>query len=108
MDLFIAEPGNWGNVLAIRTGNAAFSKGLVTERRSGGLMPPDLYQRDGFLWCRNGFGRVRTPPSGSDERLECPTEEAFFAALGLPTLPPAERDEGAVARLWRPGQSETE
>ena len=49
IDLFIADALNWGNILAIRTGDADFSRALVTSRLHGGLMPGNLKQRDGVL-----------------------------------------------------------
>jgi DNA polymerase/3'-5' exonuclease PolX len=86
VDLFIATPANFGNILVIRTGNSDFSEKLVTKFAFGGLMPDDLRQGDGYLF-RDGV------------RLECPTELAFFTALGLPVLDPAERNLHGVAKL---------
>lgn len=84
VDLFLADPGNWGNILAIRTGNANFSRALVTSRTQGGLLPSDLRQDDGYLW-RGGV------------RLVCRTEGEFFERLGLPVVPPEART-GDLAR----------
>lgn len=79
VDLFLADVDNWGNQLVIRTGDGNFTKRLVTSSRFGGCMPDGLRQRDGYL-CRG------------DERLPCPTEEAFFAAIGVSPVPtPEER-----------------
>jgi hypothetical protein len=72
--------------LAIRTGNAEFSHLLVKQVDLGGLMPEGMHHADGFLW-RYG------------ERVPCPTEEAFFQALGLPLVPPAERNADTALRL---------
>lgn len=89
LDLFIAQRDNFGNVLTIRTGSAKFSALLMTQRSQGGLMPQGMRQRDGFLW-------------DGDRRLPCPTEEAYFAALGVSAVPaPEERDEACVERLKR-------
>lgn len=89
IDLFIANAANWGNILAIRTGNADFSKALVTSRVFGGLMPTDMQQRDGTLW------RGRQP-------LECFTEADFFRALDLAHVPdPVDRDGDLARRLAR-------
>ncbi len=86
VELWIADgDGNWGNVLAIRTGDASFSRALVTGRARGGLMPEGMRQDDGYLW-------------RGAERLDCPDESAFFTALGIGEVPdPAARD-GALAR----------
>lgn len=87
LDLFLAQQDNFGNVLAIRTGSADFSARLMTQRSQGGLMPQGMRQRDGFLW-------------QDDRRLSCPTEEAFFAALGVSAVPaPEERDEACIDTL---------
>jgi DNA polymerase/3'-5' exonuclease PolX len=96
VDLFIADRENFGNILAIRTGNAEFSRLLVTLRTLGGLMPSGIHQRDGYLWRQDGSG-------GFNRRVPCPDEAAFFAALGIDTVPePRERDVACIARLRRP------
>jgi len=88
LDLFIAETGNFGNIYALRTGNSEFSKALVTPRRAGGLMPGHLRQEYGYLW-------------HGGECIDCPTEEAFFAALGIRWIEPQFRDANAVPDLIR-------
>ena len=92
IELFLAQRANFGNILAIRTGDAEFSKAMMTPRQWGGLLPKGMRQKEGFLWqedthCDGGL------------QIECPTESHFFAALGVPTLPPAERDIKAISRL---------
>lgn len=87
-DLFIAEPDNLGNILAIRTGNAEFSRALVTQRSQGGLMPSWLRQKDGYLW--NG-----------NSRLTCRTEAEFFTAIGIPFVEALDRNETAVSEIKR-------
>lgn len=86
IDLFIAEPTNYGNLVAIRTGNAEFSRLLVTQRAFGGLMPGDLRQSGGHLW-------------RGETRMDCPTEAAFFAALGLDVPDPRIRNSDLVPHL---------
>lgn len=95
VDLFIADPSgeNFGNLLAIRTGDAEFSRLLVTPRPKGGFMPDDMWQRDGYLW--------QAADTERGERVPCPTEEAFFARLGLPLVAPTERNMETAARLRR-------
>lgn len=88
IDLYTAESGNWGNIVAIRTGNADFSRYLVTSRNKGGLLPSHLRQADGYLW--NG-----------DERIDCPTEELFFAALELHFVEPRHRNDITAKTLAR-------
>jgi DNA polymerase/3'-5' exonuclease PolX len=81
VDLFIVrEPAQWGVILAIRTGPAAFSHRLVTPRREGGWLPDHLQVQGGAL-------RSRT----SGEVLPTPEERDFFAALGRPYLAPEVR-----------------
>jgi len=81
VELFRAEMGNWGLVLALRTGPGDFNHLLVTRFR--GAMPGNMVMRDGWLW-RAG------------RRVETPTEEAFFEALGVPWWPPQERTVGRL------------
>ncbi len=88
LELWIADSAdNWGNVAVIRTGDHLFSRALVTQRSSGGLMPRGMRQRDGYLW-------------RDEARLSCPDEASFFAALGIENIPdPALRDEAMAHRL---------
>lgn len=76
VDVFqVHDPGQWGLILALRTGPAGFSRQLVTSRSRGGLLPEDLMVKDGWLWCETGDG----PPV----RIACEEEEDFFEALGI-------------------------
>jgi len=86
VELFAARPDNLGLILALRTGPGEFNHLLVTARRYGGAMPAGMRMQGGYLW-RDG------------ERLETPTEEGFFAALGLPCWPPEERTADRL-REW--------
>ena len=88
LDLFIADEGNYGNTLALRTGNQEFSKALVTARRAGGLMPGHLQQKDGYLWY------------GAD-RIDCLTEESYFTHLGIEWTDPRFRTADVVKDLIR-------
>jgi len=86
VDLFIATPDNFGNILFIRTGDSAFSRLAVTERKSGGLMPSWLKHRDGRLW--NG-----------NTQVVCRTEQDFFDAIGIKFVDPKMRNEETVKQL---------
>lgn len=88
LELWIADSeDNFGNVAVIRTGDHLFSRALVTQRSSGGLMPRGMKQHEGYLW-------------RDDVRLSCPDEESFFAALGIEDIPdPSLRDEAMAHRL---------
>jgi DNA polymerase/3'-5' exonuclease PolX len=91
VDLFIADPSgdNWGNTVAIRTGDYAFSRLMVTPRRAGGLMPKGMRQDDGYLW-------------RGETRIPCASEGEYFAALGIDEPPPPyQRDERAALQLRR-------
>lgn len=95
IDLFIASEANYGNTLAIRTGNSDFSRLLVTQRIHGGLMRPTMRQRDGYLWAQ-GDG------DAFDQLVPCPEEKHFFAALGVHPVPaPRERDAVCIEGLRR-------
>ncbi len=79
LDLFIVRsPAQWGAIYTIRTGPAAFSKKLVTQRRHGGHLPGQFKQKDGALWENNDL-------------IETPTERAYFDALGLDWIAPEAR-----------------
>jgi len=79
VDLFcVLPPASWGALMAIRTGPAEFSKGIVTKRRNGGAMPDKLLQRDGALW-------------GPEGRVETSEETDYFQVLGVPCWAPEER-----------------
>jgi hypothetical protein len=103
-ELFIAHTGNWGNSMAIRTGPADFSRTLVTAVRHGGCMPNHLVQAQGYLWAfkseHAGITYRKLTSSGAPgyylseaTRIDCETEDAYFAALRLPVIVPAERGE---------------
>src|SRR3990172_4008738 len=93
LDLFICEQGNFGAMFAIRTGPNDFSHRLVTPRRFGGAMPIGMKQEDGWLW--------RMTKSTDWERVGVQEESDYFAALGLPCLPPPERDLARLKELFR-------
>jgi DNA polymerase/3'-5' exonuclease PolX len=81
IDLFCVEAErDWGAILAIRTGSAEFARRCVMGRHLGGAMPADMQQRERRLWRNN------VP-------LDTPTEESWFAALGLPHWKPEERTD---------------
>lgn len=79
IDIFIVlPPAQYGALLAIRTGPAAFSHLCMTSRLDGGAMPPGMRQQDGALW--RGITLIETP-----------TEADWMKALEIPYWPPAER-----------------
>jgi DNA polymerase/3'-5' exonuclease PolX len=81
VDLFLPERANWGWRYMLSTGSGDFNKWLVTKRAWRGAMPANMKSEGGFLW-RDG------------EKLETPTEQDVFDALGLPFIPATSRDNG--------------
>lgn len=76
IDLFVViPPAQWGTQLLIRTGSAAFSKWIVSQRINQGL-----HFKDGHLE-HDVTGVIDTP-----------TEESVFEALRLPYVPPEQRE----------------
>jgi len=90
VELFRAEEGNWGVILALRTGPKEFNRVFVSKPWHGGAMPIDMAMREGWLW-RLG------------QRLETPTEEGFFEALGLPWWEPEGRTGERLVRWLERG-----
>jgi hypothetical protein len=94
VDLFLTRADNWGNILAIRTGDADFSKLLVTHRYKGGLMPDGLVERGGYLHeIRDVYGQT--------DKLACPDEETFFRALGIERVPDPKHRSLALGQALR-------
>jgi len=87
VDLWLTTRQRWGAIYAIRTGEAEFSKLLVTPRVQGGAMPRDMRQAEGSL--QHIVGHANGEPVY--EPLYTPEESDFFAALDVPQLLPEER-----------------
>jgi DNA polymerase/3'-5' exonuclease PolX len=87
IDLFIAASDNFGYIFAVRTGDATFSHQLVTKQSEGGLMPKGYFHQGGQL---KHLERGAIP---------VPTEEDYFREMGLPPVPPAERNADTALRL---------
>jgi DNA polymerase/3'-5' exonuclease PolX len=82
VDLFLCHPpAQWGSLLAIRTGPATLSTWAVTLMRERGL--------------RHVGGHVE---DDCGNLVATPQEEDFFAAAGLPCLPPRLRDSREALR----------
>jgi DNA polymerase/3'-5' exonuclease PolX len=78
VELYRADAENWGYILALRTGPAAFNRLWAAKPWAGGVLPTDVALRDGQLW-RGG------------KHVPTPTEKRFFQEIGLPYWPPHER-----------------
>jgi DNA polymerase/3'-5' exonuclease PolX len=86
IDLFVVRsPAEWGPVFLIRTGSAEFSQAMVTRLHRFGLRCED--------------GRILKQVGSQVERVPCGGEERFFELVGLPYLPPEERDI-ALPNTW--------
>lgn len=79
LEIYLCHPpAQWGSLLAIRTGPYELGREAVTRMREHGLRHQEGHVVD-------QHGKV----------VPTPTEEAFFAAAGLPFLPPNQRDQFA-------------
>ena len=86
IELFRADHDNWGYILALRTGPGDFNKIWATHSWDGGCLPADIALKDGYLW-RSG------------KPVAMPSEEEFFAAVGLPCWLPEERSAIRLAKF---------
>lgn len=80
LDIYTATSETWGVTLAIRTGDADFSRLLVTQRSQGGFCPGHLMFK-GWRVCQRMGG----------EPLDTPDEADVFRALGMEYLEPSMR-----------------
>ena len=80
LDLFLAQPDNWGLTLLVRTGSAAFSTALLARwKRRQGIGRDQPGSVDGRLVTRDG----RVGPT--------PEEETVLQLLGMQPVPPERR-----------------
>ena len=75
LDLFIAKEGNWGSILATRTGSAEYSHKILAN----GWVRQGFKSENGYLY-RNG------------EKYEVREEEDLFRLIGIPYLNPEDRN----------------
>lgn len=78
LDLFIAQPNNFGIIYLIRTGPASWSQRLVTRKKFGGLMPEGFCVKDGFLW-------------ENTDKVLTHEETDVFRVLGIDWISPTQR-----------------
>jgi DNA polymerase/3'-5' exonuclease PolX len=74
----VHDVGQWGPLLAIRTGPAEFGHKLVTARVQGGAMPDGMRMAGGW-------------PERDEMRVYAENERAFFDAIGVPLWSPEDR-----------------
>ncbi len=75
LDLFFAEPENWGLILAIRTGSAEYSHKVLAN----GWVRAGYQSRDGYLW----HGR---------DKYNCREEIDLFNRIGVKFIDPEFRN----------------
>lgn len=88
VDLFFTDMARWACALFIRTGDKDFSRLLVTARNIGGMLPSNLIYKDWLIWNKHDHSLVPTK-----------IELDIFRAVGLPYIPPYQRDK-AVVKKW--------
>lgn len=92
LDLFVVRPpASWGVIQATRTGNAAYSRALVTRARHFGLRVAE----GRLLACAEG------PLGVTEQAIDTPDEHALYAALRTPYLAPRWRNDAAARELLR-------
>lgn len=106
LDLFSASE-NWGVILLLGTGPAAFNRRLVLRESQGGWLPRGFFFRDGHLWRLPPPGDARLhdgEPVASPQAVVVPTpdEQDVFGALGMAWVPPERRGEQRPAPLAVP------
>jgi len=113
VDLFqVIAPVQWGLIYAIRTGPSDFNHLLVTSRWFGGACPKGRKVAGGRVWDMGRlspdqqrelaaipapkFARLAEAGRLPVEMIPTPTEESFFAALGVPCWPPEQRTRAHI------------
>ena len=76
VDIYVATPETWASLLLIKTGSAKHNIKLASLAKAKGLK----LHADGTGVTKNG------------DRIAGDTEESIFQALGLPYLPPEQRE----------------
>ena len=75
LDLFLAEEGNWGHVLAIRTGSAKFSHKILAN-----------------TWFREGYQSIDGYLYKDGKKYEMKEEKDLFELLNLRYVEPEDRN----------------
>jgi DNA polymerase/3'-5' exonuclease PolX len=76
VNLFTAERDNWGAILAVRTGSAAFSRDVL----AAGWVKAGYHSQDGHLRAKDGT------------RIAVREERELFDLIGIPWKEPEERN----------------
>lgn len=86
-DLFFTDHRRWGMTELIRTGDADFSRLIVTRKAQGGALPKHLRYQDWLLWGLDG------------QPLYTTLERDVFRLYGLPYIHPPNRSAPTL-RAW--------
>ncbi len=94
LDVFsVLEPAQWGCVATLRTGPHQFNRWIVCPAPTGAL-PTSTIMDAGSLWYgTRDYSKKDNPITYKGSQILTPTEESFFDALGIPWIPPTERDK---------------
>lgn len=76
VDMFVADSGNWGWTLALRTGPGDVNERLMTWLKTNHA---PIKSHEGYWW-------------HGERRLITPTEQDVFDILGIPFVPPEQRE----------------
>ena len=74
VEIAMASPDNYGNLILIRTGSAEFTRMMMTKALKAGYN-----QRDGFLYKK-------------DQLISIPDEMLYFKTIGVPYVQPENRN----------------
>lgn len=75
LDLFFAEPGNWGLILAIRTGSAEYSHKVLAT-----------------AWAKLGYESQNGYLTQNGKVYQTPEEKDVFSRIGVPYIQPEYRN----------------
>jgi DNA polymerase/3'-5' exonuclease PolX len=87
IDLFAADPHNYGYILWLRTGPGGANTYAMRQ-----------LQHRAHIRCRDGYVYDAWPGRDDERRLSVPDEHAMFALWRLPYMPPSQRSEDAYRR----------
>lgn len=82
LDLFFAEPGNWGLIYAIRTGSVDFSHHVLAT----GWTKKGYHSSGGWLHRKN-------------RPIAVPEEEDLFNIIGIKPVPPEKREWTEIKQI---------
>lgn len=84
LDLFFADPDNWGYILAIRTGSADYSHNILAK-----------------AWVKKGYKGENGFLTANGKAVPVREESELFRLLNLPHLPPEQRYCTALAQSFK-------